>query len=285
VAGSPTMRRRQVATELRRLRKAAGLTIEDVVQALGWNDSSKLSRIENMKIGIKSTDLRKLLDLYRVEDAGKRDELTELAAQATIRGWWQSYDSDTVPSEYKNYIGLEAAASKIWSYEQELVHGLFQTEAYATAVIRKARPADKPQEIARRVGVRLSRQEILSRTSPAPPKVSLVLSEGALRRAVGGPGVMRDQLLHLADQLERPGVDVQVLPFAAGEHPGMVNSFTVLSFEEPGEQMVSVENLTGTLALEKAKDLQAYEGAWLAIKGLALPETDSNFLLRTYALA
>ena len=276
MTGSPTMRRRRLAAELRRLRHEAGLSIDDAVSQLGW-PSSKLSRIENRQIGIKTTDLRKLLTLYKVNDQAQQQALLDMARRAGERGWWQAY-GDVMPSEYSTYVGLEAEASEIRTYQPELVHGLLQTEAYARAVIRTFRPNDTAEEIDRRVEVRLARQQIL--TGSNPPRVRVVLNEGAVRRRVGGPGVMREQLHYLASERDRGNVIVQIMPFTAGEHPAMTGPFVILDFPEPTDLgVVVVENMSSALSLEKPEDLRRYTMAFDYLSAAALGPKESRDML------
>jgi transcriptional regulator with XRE-family HTH domain len=284
MAGSPSMRRRQLAAELRRLRNETGMSIEDVAGRLGWR-GSKVSRIENRQIGVSIQDLRKLLDLYTVADESYREELFELCRRATERGWWRSYGKDVIPSAYANLIGLETEAATIRTYQPELVPGLLQTADYARAAIRTGRPADTSKEIDRRTEVRLERQEALTRTSPPPPKLSVVLNEAVLARPVGGPKVMRAQIEHLLRDRDRENIVIQVLPFSTGEHPAMVGPFTMLTFEDPADPaVVDVENVMGSLALEKPEEIQAYEEVWGAIQAKAVSPADSRAVMKTYAL-
>lgn len=284
MAGSPSMRRRRLAAELRRLRGEASLSIEETAARLKW-PGSKVSRIENRQVGVSPRDLRKLLDLYDVGDCAFREELLELGRRATERGWWQSYSSGVIPNAYANLIGLEAEAATIRTYEPELVPGLLQTADYARAVIRAGRPGDTSGEIDRRVEVRLERQEVLTRSSPPPPKVGVVLNEGVLARRVGGPEVMRAQLEHLMKERDRANITVQILPFSAGEHPAMVGPFTMLTFLDPADPgVVNVENVMGALALEKPEDTRSYEEVWNAIQAKAASPSDSRAIMRTYAL-
>lgn len=280
MAGSPTMRRRRLAADLRQLRQEANLTIDDVAARLKWQ-SSKISRVETRKIGINTLDLRKLLDVYEITDRAQREALIELARRATERGWWQAYGT-AIPSEYATLIGLEEEASLIRSYEPELIPGLLQTEAYARAVIRACRPKDTSDEIDRRVEVRLARQQILANDDP--PRVRIVLSEGAVRRRVGGAEVMREQLLHLATNRDRSNVMIQVLPFSAGEHPAMVGSFAILDFPEVFDLgAVYIENMASAMTLEKASDLEMYADAFEQVQAQALGPKESRDMLKSLA--
>jgi hypothetical protein len=284
VAGSPSMRRRRLAAELRRLRNDNDLSIDDVAGTLKW-PASKISRIENRQVGITTRNLRNLLDLYQVQDQAYRDELLEMARRATERGWWQSYSGGVVPTDYANLIGLEAEAATIRTYESELVPGLLQTADYARAVIRMGHPADTSKEIERRVEVRLERQEVLVRADPRPPKVSVVLNEGVLQRRVGSPEIIRAQIEHLTKKRDRANVVVQILSFSAGEHPAMVGPFTMLTFldaADPG--VVNVENHIGSYTLERPDEIQAYDEIWGTIQAKAVSPDDSRAVMRTYAL-
>jgi hypothetical protein len=279
-AGSPTMRRRRLARELTRLREEKGMTIRQAATALEW-DPSKLSRVEGLQRGMIVRDVRRLLNLYGVSDEAQREALFEMARQAKQRGWWQAY-ADVMPSEYGNMIGMEAEASEIRGYEPELVPGLLQTEGYARAVIRAYRSGDTAKEIDRRVEIRMMRQQVIDRDDP--PRVRLVLNEGAVRRVVGGPDSMRDQLRKLAAERERSNVMIQVLPFAAGEHPAMSGPFSVLDFPEPGDLgIVNLENMASTLSLETEDDLRRYEEAFDFLQAAALGPRESRDMLVSLA--
>jgi transcriptional regulator with XRE-family HTH domain len=276
------MRRRRLAAELRRLRTDARLTVEDVAGALQW-PGSKISRIENRQVGVSPRDLRKLLDLYQVHNRAYRDQLLEMGRRATERGWWQSY-SGLLPA-LGNLIGLEAEAATIRTYEPELVPGLLQTADYARAVFRAWYPGDTTVQIDRRVEVRLERQEVLARTDPLPPKISVVLNEGVLARRVGSSEIMRAQLEHLVCERDRANVVIQVLPFSTGEHPAMVGPFTMLTFLNPADPgVVNVENVIGGLALEQPEEIRAYEEVWSALQARAVSPDDSRAVIKTYAL-
>jgi hypothetical protein len=279
-AGSPTMRRRRLARELARLREGTGMTIREAATALEW-DPSKLSRVEGMQRGIIVRDVRRLLDLYGITDSAQREALFEMSRQSKQRGWWQAY-ADVMPSEYANLIGLEAEASEIRGYEPELVPGRLQTEDYARAIIRLGRPGDTAEEIGRRVGVRMTRQQILD--TDDPPVMRVVLNEAVVRRVVGGPAVMRSQLLKLAADRGRSNVLIQVLPFTAGEHPAMSGPFTILDFPEPGDRgVVTLENMASTLSLEADEDLRQYARAFDFLQAAALGPRESRDMLNALA--
>ena len=278
-AYSPTMRRRRLAAELRRLRESAAMTQEDVAGQLEW-DPSKLSRIENRQVGIIARDLRKLLDLYGVSGEGQREGYFAMAREGKQRAWWQSY-ADVIPSEYGTLIGLEAEAAAISNYEQELVPGLLQTEDYAHAVIRATRPGDTPEDIARRVEVRMARQQALARDDA--PRLWVVINEGAIRRAVGGPATMAGQLRALATSRTRPVVTVQVLPFTSGEHQAMTGSFVILDFPADDPGAVYLENAASSLYLERPTDVTWYTEAFRFLQAAALGPKESRDMLMAAA--
>jgi transcriptional regulator with XRE-family HTH domain len=281
MAGSPTMRRRRLAAELRRLRNEAGLTIDEASSALGW-PPSKISRTENRQYGISASDVRKMLDLYGVKDQEQRGLLSDLARRANERGWWQSFKVD---STYANLIGLEEEASSIRWYEPELVPGLLQTEDYAREIIRAGWRSLAAEEIDGQVEVRIARQAILKRDTPPPPQVTVILNEGVLRRQAGGAETMRAQLVHLATCAEWENVTIQVLPFTAGAHATMVGPFQFLEFPDPSDPgVVTVENIMGTLAMEKPDERRGYGEAWHAIQALALSPADSRTVINSFAL-
>jgi transcriptional regulator with XRE-family HTH domain len=284
VATSPTMRRRRLAAELRQLRHGTGLSIEDVAGELGWQPS-KLSRIENRQIGIGTPDLRKLLDIYKVEDRAYRADLTEMARRATERGWWQSYSGGVVQSALGNLIGLEAEARTIRSYEPELVPGLLQTEAYARAIMRAWQPAWTAADIDRRVEIRLGRQDVLHEATTNLPQLNCVINEAVLRRSVGGNDVMHEQIEALAKEREPANVTVQVLPFNSGAHPAMTGPFQIMTFWDPGDLgVVHVESAMSALTLERPDELRRYDEIWGSLQARALSPEDSRVMMRSYGL-
>ena len=277
---SPSMRRRRLAAELRKLRDQSGLMVTDAARRVGWQ-ASRLSRIETRQSGITTPDLRKLLDVYEVTDEDYRSYLADLARRVNERGWWQKY-AGLIGSEYADLIGLEEEARAIRSYEQELVPGLLQTPDYARAAIRIGRPTETTQEIGRRVEIRMERQEILVRSDPAPPRFNVVLSEAVLRRPVGGNELMRTQIEYLMRPRDRANVTIQVLPFNAGVHPSMVGPFTVMTFPDPADLgVVNIEYATGSVFLEDPDELRVYEEVWSALQASALSADDSQAFLKS----
>src|SRR3984957_10666681 len=204
VRPSPTVRRRRLRYELRRLRDEHGLTIEQVQEASGGDiKAPSISRWENGERSVRPTDLRLLLDIYQV-DGERREALLTLARQAKERVWWQSYGS-AIPQWFQVYVGLEAEASSVRVYESELVHGLLQTADYYRTFLRAAPAVAGDDEADRKIEVRLARQERL--TGEDPPEYWAVLNEAVIRRVVGGARVMRGQLDHIAEMAGLPHVN------------------------------------------------------------------------------
>lgn len=275
----PSVRARQLAAELRRLRDAATLTGEEAAGRLGWSPS-KISRIENGQTPPSPADLRRLLDLYQAA-GGQRERLELLGHSIGQRGWWDAY-ADTLGPEYAALIALEAEASSLRWYSPMLVPGLLQTEQYAREVIRSGLLIAPPGEIERRVQVKMNRQRVL--TKDGPVDLAVVLDEAALLRAVGGPDVMRGQLAHLAQMAARPNVTVQVLPLVAGPHPATTGEFTILGFPELiAPDVVFLENMTSDLYVEQEAAVYRYVLAFDRLRSLALDPEKSVAYITTRA--
>lgn len=272
---SPSVRARQLAAELRRLRDAATLTGEEAAGQLGWSPS-KISRIETGQTAPSPADLRRLLDLYEVVGT-QRGRLELLGQSAGQRGWWDAY-SDTLGAEYTALIALEAEAESVRWYSPMLVPGLLQTERYAREVIACGLLIAPPGEIERRVQVKMNRQRVLGKDNPL--RLDVVLDEAAVLRTVGGAEVMQEQLAHLVTMAARPNITIQVLPLIAGPHPATTGEFTILAFPDliaPG--VVYLENMTSDLYVEREADVYRYGLAFDRLRALALTPEESARLL------
>jgi len=253
-AGGPTVKRLVLGAQLHRLREARRISAEQAAEAIRGSHS-KISRMEHGRVGFKLRDVSDLLTLYGVTDAEERAALLNLTREANTPGWWHAY-TDVLPTWVEPYVGLEAAASVIRTYEVQFVPGLLQTEEYARALIRQG-SAVSEDEVDRRAELRISRQEVLR--GATPPQLWAVVDEGALRRPVGSREVTRRQLEHLITMAEHPAVTLQVLPFTAGSHPAMGGPFTILRFAEPDlNDVVYIEQLTSALYLDKASEVDSY---------------------------
>jgi transcriptional regulator with XRE-family HTH domain len=251
----PMALRIALGAHLRRLREASHITPSQAGEAIRATHS-KISRLERGRSGAKQRDVADLLTLYGVTDEAEREELLDLARQASTPGWWQQYN-DILPRWFELYVGLERAASIIRTYELQFVHGLLQTEDYARAVILIANAHASAEEIDRRVSVRMKRQQLL--TQPDAPELWTVLDEAVLRRPPGGPGVMRAQLEHLLELTGLPNVTLQIVPFSVGPHAAAGGPFTILRFPEPDlPDLVYLEQLNSAQYLGHPDDIIDY---------------------------
>jgi transcriptional regulator with XRE-family HTH domain len=252
------------------------MTLDQAARQLDMSKSN-LSRIENAQIGVKPRDVRAALALYQVTGADA-EALIEIARGAQQRGWWQNY-GDVLPDWFEFYVGLEAEASTVRSYEAESVPGLLQTEEYARAMyLLTVGDAD----VDRKVAARIQRQAVLRREAPA--ELAVVLNEAVLVRPVGGPRVMAQQLEHLADVAELPNVTMQILPFSAGGHPAMTTPYVILNFADaPEESIVYLENLTNGQVLEEPEHVEGYNSVHQKLTAMAHDPEESAGQLRKAA--
>jgi len=274
----PIVLRMLLGTQLRRLREAAGITAEQAGYAIRAS-RSKISRIETGRADVKTRDAHDLLTLYGVTDEDVRSRFLSLVGQSSRPDWWSKY-GDVLPDWLEPYLGFESAAAAIRSFDTQYVPGLFQTEDYARAVTRLGDRNAPAEEIERRVGLRLARQELLARAQP--PRIWAVMDEAVLHRAVGGGPVMRAQLHHLMEVATMPWVTLQVMPFARGGQVGASGSFTVLRFEEHDLlDVVYIEQLTSALYLEQRSDVEHYLGVMEELSGEALgTDATMRFILQ-----
>jgi transcriptional regulator with XRE-family HTH domain len=262
---NPTVRRRRLGQELRRLRELKGMTAEEVAERL-LVSQSKISRLENGRRSISQRDVRDLCGVYEVEDHRIVDSLMQMAKDSRQQGWWHAFGD--IP--YSVYIGLETDAASLRVYEPQMVPGLLQTPSYAEALITGALPEAASAEIDKRVQVRLRRQERIH-AEESPLRLWAVLDESALRRIVGSREVMREQLEQLAELSQMPHVTVQVMPFAMGAHPGVNGQYAILEFPDAADSsVVYLEGVTSDLYLEKANDVQSYSVMYEHLRAQAL---------------
>lgn len=267
---SPSLRRRRLSTELRRIRSEAGQTTAQAAKSLQWA-AGKLSMIENAETqSIKAPDLDKLLDLYQVDDSDVREAMHQLAGDAKERGWW---------SKYKDIFGaralpdFEAEASVICTYEAQMMPGLLQTPRYTEALLQGGR-VSRPEEVKRKVEARMARRDVLTRFKPA--RLRAVIDEAALRRVIGSPEIMGEQLEHLLHMAQSPNIDIQILPFNIGSHAALAAPFTVLHFPDPLDlAIVYVETVTDGLFLEEFEEVELYSSTFGDIQGSALSAAES----------
>ncbi|OIV36935.1 hypothetical protein BIV57_13620 [Mangrovactinospora gilvigrisea] len=274
------LHRRRVAAELKRLREESGLTLDEVADYLGCHNS-KISRLENARRDTTAQDLRRLLDLYGVTGP-LRHELEGYARIGRPRAsnWWTVYN-DVLSASYAEYIALEAEARRVTEYQSLIVPGLLQTRAYATAMLSAPHIGLSVDQLESLIDVRMARQEVFGRD--APPESVAVLGEAALRLAVGGPEVMRDQLEHLLGAAELPSTTVRVLPFDAGERAAFTGGFTFFEFPEEDDPCIAfVDGVAGNVVHETDRDVRRMRRTVESILAAALPPEDSTALIRTY---
>jgi transcriptional regulator with XRE-family HTH domain len=274
---NPTIRRRRLGAELRRLREAAGLSLEDVAGHMECHKAT-ISRLELGRSGARPRDLRAILALYGVTDPETVGAYLEMSNNGRHPGWWQAF-KDTLPPAYSDFIALEAESDYIRAFQPALVPGLLQTPEYARAVTR-ANPSIIGEELLDRfVKVRTERQALLDGDNPV--RFWGIIGEATLRTPIGGPEVMAAQLEHLIELSRRPNIDLQVLPFSAGEHAGLSGPFLLMNFPLPREsQVVFLENLTSSLYLERPEEIAGYTLAFDALRSSALNLKESLATIR-----
>jgi len=276
----PTVRRRRLGTELRRLREANGFKLEEVAAQLGVAPST-LSRIETGKAPTKSAYLSQMLETYGVTDSEQRQVLVDMAREGHRKGWWAAYD-DVLPSGFDIYVGLEAETAAVRGYEISVVHGLLQTPDYARAVLGEMFPRHATDQIDRLVDLRIERQRRLD--DDPPLDLWAILDEAVIRRPVGGNQVMRHQLEHLVNMAAKPGVTMQVLPFASGAHAGHGGPFSILEFPNRTDSEVAyVESVAGYLYLEKDREVRTRVEAFDRLRAAALSPSASVDLIAEVA--
>ncbi len=276
--GSPTVRRRRLAAELRALREAKGRSGESVAHALGWSPS-KVSRYERAKTGLRPKEVERLLDYYKVNDK-QRDMLLALAQDAEQRGWWEDF-TDTVSEDYQQFIGLEHEATWMAIWQVGFLPGLLQTEAYARHIIGSYDRVEPipPSAVTRLVRVRLRRQQVLDRTSLT---IAVVLDESILLRRAGSNQVMYEQLQRLAYDADRPNMTLQVLPLDA-TRTAIGESFVLFGFEADGDavlqDVVSTEQMRSGFILEGERETHIHRVAFRTLTEAALSPAASRQLI------
>lgn len=272
----PTVRRILLGAQLRRLREAAAISREEAGETIR-SSSSKMSRMELGRVSFKTRDVADLLTLYGVTDPAEHERVLELSRQANRRGWWHTY-SDLVPDWFVSLVDLEEVAGRIRTYETQFVPGLLQTPSYARSVIGRGHPGMASADIERHVAMRMTRAGVLTR--PDPPRMWAVIDEAALRRNVGGSGVMRAQLEYLLEAGKLPSITLQVMPFTYGAHAAEAGAFSLLRFPQPDlPDLVYVEYLTGASYLSERRYVDAYAQAMdrLAAEA-ATPQESADFI-------
>lgn len=271
---SPTVRHRRLTMLLNRLRRDAGLSREQVSEHMEWA-ASKIGKVEtgNWK-QLQARDVRGLVELYGVTGKHEQDVYVRLARDARKRGWWQQYGDDIVGP----YVGFEAEAARIQTFQPSYVPGLLQTEDYARALV-EANPTNDNDAAENRLIIQMERQKLLQGKDAA--EFWGIVEEQTVRRPVGGRETMRAQLDYILQVTAADHLTLQVLPLAAGAHPGMDGSFVLLSFADPDDRpLVYLETATDGLYLEKPEELHRYSLMYDHLKATAMSVPDSAALIR-----
>ncbi|WP_087102528.1 helix-turn-helix transcriptional regulator [Nocardiopsis sp. JB363] len=269
MGSSPTVWRRWLAHELKRLRMEAGLSRKDVAAKLRCTQG-KLHYIETAVVPPRARDLEEILfDLYQVPEE-RRDHYLQAARNARKRGWWEKQDdSVTLPKWFSLYLGLEQGASEIYTWETQLIPGLLQTRKYAYTVINGAIAEQSTEEVEKLVDVRMARQNVLAGDDAI--RLWAVIDETTLLREIGGRSVMREQIEHILNLSSRPRITIQLLPQPSGTHAGMLGSFSVLGFPastDPG--LIYLEYRTGAMYLEQPSEIKNHQIAFEHLRIAAL---------------
>jgi transcriptional regulator with XRE-family HTH domain len=273
-AQTPTVRRRRLALELRRLRESAKLTCEEVAEQLECS-ASKISRVETGRVSVSPRDVRDMLAIYGVPEE-QRDDLVQLARESRQKGWWHAF-GDTVDPHFATYLGLESAASQIRLYKATRIPNLLQTEDYARALNVAGHVGGQFPSDARHFAMQMERQR-QARANPA--RVWVVLDEAALRRKVGGPEVMRQQLEYLCEVSASPNVFLQVIPFSSGAYVALDLPFVILSFPDAMDpDVVYMGYATGCLWIEDMAEVDRYNLFFHHLQATALSFDDSVALI------
>ena len=281
--GSPTVRRRRLAAELRAIRESTGKSGDVVANALKWSPS-KISRYELARTGLKLQEVEKLLNYYEISGS-QRAHLLDLARDAAQRGWWEEY-ADGLSPDYQQFIGLEHEATSIAIWHVEVVAGLFQTEAYARHIIGSYSRVEPipPGMVERLVRVRMQRQQVLARDPDV--QFSVILDESILRRRIGNDEVMYQQLQRLARDADRPNVTLRILPLDA-QHTVFAESFVIFGFGPDDDaifqDVVSSEHLKSAFSLEGERETYLHRLVFQMLVSASLDPEPSKELIREAA--
>jgi transcriptional regulator with XRE-family HTH domain len=265
---------------LRAARDAAGMTQEQVAHQLEWS-VSKIIRIEAGTVGVSTTDLKAMLNLYGLRGSSHVDDLVEMARMSRKRSWWSAIKEERISLNQRMLIGLETETTTVHHYHSLLIPGLLQTEAYAAAVIRDcAIPPPTQASVQTRLDVRLTRQrQTLERANP--PRLHVIVDEVALRRPVGNAGVARNQLRHLLELGQQPHITIQVVPLRAGAHPGIVyGGIAILQFEDTTDSdVVYIEGGESDSLSDESDKISMYWSIMRRLEEKALTTEDSASLI------
>jgi transcriptional regulator with XRE-family HTH domain len=229
----PSVYRRSLRKSLRRIRETLKITQAAAAEEMSWSPS-KIIRIETGIVGISISDLRSLLAYYQISsDSEQYENLIETGKQARRTPWAAQY-KEFAGDVFLTFLGHEDSATRSYSFQPILVPGLLQTDEYATQVLQVIRGPKTATRIRALTDLRLARQErVFARGDGI--RLNYLLDESVVRRAVGGPEVMKRQVTHLINSCQRENVSIRILPFKLGLYRSIRVPFVVLEFDEPGE--------------------------------------------------
>lgn len=273
---TPITQQRRLRAELKRAREQSGMTQKDVAELLDWSPS-KVIRFETGAAIISTSDLQALLPHYGVTDRARILELVEVARASRKQAWWDDYRG-FYDQQFLTFLGYEASTIRLRSYQALLVPGLLQTPAYTDAILRAY--TDDEDEIARGAQVRAKRQRVIEGNMGS--EMFFVLDEAALHRWVGGAEVMREQLLWLEELDKRPNIQIQIVPFTAGAHPGMRGAFTIFEFPFEDEDFaLLLEHPDGDVLIQNKPDIAStYVETFFDLEAVAAPKGELSKVLR-----
>ncbi|MFI1887012.1 helix-turn-helix domain-containing protein [Streptomyces jumonjinensis] len=276
----PTVRRRRLGSELKRLREAADVTMDQAAERIG-GDKSKISRQENGRQSVSKLEIEALLILYGVDDPRLQTALTTMSRESRRKSWWTQY-SGILPALFQERLSVESDAARMFVFQPLLVPGLLQTREYAEEVIRSAGTSASEEEIESFLSVRMNRQEIFRKENP--PQYVCLLDEAVLRRVIGSPGMMAAQLQRLIELNKPPRLSIQIVPFGQGWHAGLDGPFAIYSYPDPMDlDVVNLDYLDGALYLEEDGPVDQYRLAFDQLRSSALPSRQSMELIARVA--
>jgi len=269
----PTIPRWQLGEQLTHLREQAGLSQGDTAAALGCS-ISKVQKIEAGDVGVVRAELMLMLDTYGATAPGLREELLQLQRLGKQRGWWSTFGQ--LPAPFATFLGLESAARAIHIFEPLMVTGLLQTEEYARAIAETCEPGLTPEQVEKQVKLRIERQQQV--LDHDPPSIWVILDEAVIRRQVGGPAIMAQQLRKL-HSLSR-SITLQIVPFTHGSYPGVRGGLTIFEFDERMHSPVGyVESNAGNLYMERSEELHGCNVTFRHMTAVALSKQESLKLI------
>jgi transcriptional regulator with XRE-family HTH domain len=272
VEQSPPVRRRRLGHELRELRRQAGLTLEQASAQLTAMSAAKISRIETANVSVTPRDVERLLDVYGLDDPERRENLKTLTRESRQPAWWREF-ADAIPPELDRAIGLEAEAVSIRIFSPHFVAGLFQTDAYARAILEAYWTSESKEQLERRVEVRMERQKIL--TERKRLRIRAVIDETVLSRPVGGDETLRGQLRRLIELANSPNVSIRVLPLSVGAHPGGEGPFRIIDLRPPDPSVVDFEHPNTLSYIDEASEVRLYLDIFNRLEKASLPSKQS----------